>query len=139
MLFRSVVVADLTGLFATIGGTLTDLYSSIENLTGGSVGDQLFGDGAANILVGGAGGDILQGRGGTDTLTGGSGADAFNPANGDDSDVIVDFSRAEGDKVDLIGGITFTGTTGGGNIANLSDGTTITMTAGFVWTGADFI
>ena len=59
-------------------------------------------------LQGLAGGDRLFGRGGADTLTGGAGADLFVwKAAGDsgaglaEADWVTDFSRAEGDRLDL--------------------------------------
>jgi Ca2+-binding RTX toxin-like protein len=81
----------------------------------------MVGDGAshnvADVLVGGAAGnDILYGLDGNDTLTGGGGADFLVGGTGADtfvyaarsttarpiaSDLIFDFSSAEGDKLDL--------------------------------------
>ena len=73
---------------------LGDELVSIENLTGGTGGDTLSGNGRANILEGGAG---------ADALTGGAGADVFvfgEQAN-DATDTIMDFSSNQGDKIDL--------------------------------------
>ncbi|WP_230531559.1 M10 family metallopeptidase [Microvirga roseola] len=52
-----------------------DTRSLIENATGGSGSDRLFGNEAANILKGRGGADRLSGREGQDTLFGGSGRD----------------------------------------------------------------
>ncbi|MGK9236561.1 M10 family metallopeptidase C-terminal domain-containing protein [Inquilinus limosus] len=57
-------------------------------------------------LDGGAGSDELDGGAGADTLTGGAGADLFYYEEVSDSavenaDRITDFSRAEGDRIDL--------------------------------------
>jgi Ca2+-binding RTX toxin-like protein len=49
----------------------------IENVTGGSGADALFGDGLANVLNGGAGDDNIEGGLGNDTLIGGAGARDF--------------------------------------------------------------
>jgi len=109
--------------FEASGDTLT----GIENLTGGSGSDWLRGDGNANTLIGNAGSDTLQGfagldtliggdgndmltgGAGKDTLAGGAGADKFvysaigdSPVGGSSaSDVITDFSHAQGDRIDL--------------------------------------
>ena len=47
--------------------------------------------------------DVLQGGTGDDTLTGGTGADTFIFVEGHGADTITDFSKAEGDKIDLSG------------------------------------
>ena len=62
-----------------------------------------------DTLIGGAGNDVLIGGPGADTLTGGAGADRFTFSVGDLSadpaktDTITDFSRSDGDKIDLTG------------------------------------
>jgi Ca2+-binding RTX toxin-like protein len=54
------------------------------------------------VGIGGAGDDILYGYDGDDTLTGGAGSDVFRFEAGDNgSDIITDFTLADGDKVDL--------------------------------------
>lgn len=74
--------------------TVPDLADGNDVLDGGAGND---------ILVGGSGTDILIGGLDNDTLTGGTGADTFRfgehgVAN---LDTIVDYSFAEGDKLDL--------------------------------------
>lgn len=90
------------------GDAKGDTYSSIENLIGSSFSDRLEGNSAANIIKGGAGNDRISGAGGADKLYGGSGADSFIFKSHTDStmaarDVIYDFSRAGGDKINLSG------------------------------------
>lgn len=72
------VYADLRGLagYVTIGATLvvTDTMNSIENITGGSVGDLLVGNAVANVISGGGGTDEINGFEGDDTLLGGTAA-----------------------------------------------------------------
>jgi Ca2+-binding RTX toxin-like protein len=75
-------------------------------LLGGAGNDKLLGGGGNDILNGGAGKDILVGGRGADTLTGGAGADMFVFSSRHDSsvknpDVIKDFSRNQGDRIDL--------------------------------------
>ena len=60
-----------------------------------------------DTMVGGAGNDSLAGGIGKDTMTGSAGADKFDfnliteSVRGVNSDVILDFVRAQGDKIDL--------------------------------------
>jgi Ca2+-binding RTX toxin-like protein len=67
--------------------------------------------GGNDLLIGGLGDDILYGQGGNDTLIGGKGNDILYGGTGKDTfvwqkgdtgaDVIKDFSRNEGDVIDL--------------------------------------
>lgn len=73
--------------------------------------DGLGGGDGDDVLDGGADNDVLNGGGGKDTLTGGTGGDRFYFGSFGDtlesaldtsrSDVITDFSHAQGDKIDL--------------------------------------
>ncbi|HEX8101996.1 MAG TPA: calcium-binding protein [Solirubrobacteraceae bacterium] len=49
------------------------IQSDVENLAGGTAGDEMIGGASANRLDGGGGDDTLQGLGGADTLIGGTG------------------------------------------------------------------
>ncbi len=81
------------------------LGANLENLT--FIGTGAFtgtGNNAANVIVGGSGKDTLIGGAGADTLTGGTGADVFFLAKGDaNGDLITDFSRGQGDQIQLSG------------------------------------
>lgn len=59
------------------GGSGTDRFISIENITGTAFADNLAGNGNDNILNGAAGADTLAGDDGLDTLIGGAGIDTF--------------------------------------------------------------
>jgi serralysin len=107
---------------ALISYRLTD---NVENLilktasdlngTGNALDNILSGNSGKNTLNGGAGNDTLKGGGGNDTLVGGVGADKLYGGSGADTfqfqsykhsdmlgrDTIYDFSRAQGDKIDL--------------------------------------
>ncbi|WP_290019652.1 VCBS domain-containing protein, partial [Aeromonas bestiarum] len=92
------------------GGSGNDtLYgeSGNDTLYGGSGNDTLFGGIGDDILSGGLGNDILVGGLGNDILKGDAGADTFTWLQGDTAtgsvakDYVVDFSKAEGDKLDL--------------------------------------
>jgi Ca2+-binding RTX toxin-like protein len=92
------VAADLAaGTADSVWGGGRDLLSGIENLLGSVYDDRLLGNAGANRLEGEEGADELVGRGG---------ADRFYYYNQYDStptlpDRIVDFSRSQGDKIDL--------------------------------------
>jgi Ca2+-binding RTX toxin-like protein len=107
------VVVDLAIVGAaqnTVGAGLDTFIDAIENLTGSTGGDQLFGDGAANIIDGGFGNDTINGRGGDDSLIGGSGINVLiGGANNDIYDGTFGFS----DTADFSG-------FGGGATVNLS-------------------
>jgi Ca2+-binding RTX toxin-like protein len=81
------------------GGDATgDTISGFENARGGQGND---------ILTGNAGRNQLQGGLGSDILTGGAGADRFvfrifeESRAGNSRDLITDFSRSQGDRIDL--------------------------------------
>ncbi|MBW8725881.1 MAG: hypothetical protein JF625_12105 [Inquilinus limosus] len=91
------------------GAATGDVFVSIENVHGSMAGDTLYGSADANGLNGFEGADTLVGRLGKDTLTGGSGADRFmytaigDSMVGANADRITDFTRAQGDKINLSG------------------------------------
>lgn len=64
----------------------TDTLTGIENVTGGSGNDYIWGDGAANVLQGGAGDDEIVGYSGNDRIEGGAGDDLLD--GGWDQDII---------------------------------------------------
>lgn len=76
-------------------------------LEGGPGADRLFGGGGPDQLFGGSGDDVLFGGFGADVLTGGQGADVFafrsagEAGKGAQRDRITDFSRGQGDRIDL--------------------------------------
>ncbi len=94
------------------------LIANVENLTltgtaaingtGNKLHNVLTGNSGANTLKGGGGNDSLIGGLGKDNLTGGLGADKFKfnaiaetGITVSTSDIIVDFSHGQGDKIDL--------------------------------------
>jgi serralysin len=93
----------------------------IENATGGSGNDLLFGNEFANVLIGGSGNDEIDGLGGNDHLQGGDGDDTLRSAggtvifDGGAGTDTVDLSRVNGPlNIDLSvagpqGGFTFIG------------------------------
>ncbi len=101
------VSVNLTAGTGTGGEAQGDVLIGVENLSGSQGNDTLIGNAGANVLQGWNGADTLRGGAGKDTLTGGGGADRFVYASAGDSmvganaDRITDFSRAQGDKIDL--------------------------------------
>lgn len=97
----------------------TDTLIDIQNLEGGSGGDQLTGDHQANrldgnsgndTLTGLAGNDTLQGESGNDTLEGGTGNDTLDGGSGSDT-AVFSGARANYSIVTGLDGITITDTT----------------------------
>ena len=79
-----------------------------DTLDGGDGADQLRGGQGDDVLTGGAGNDFLSGDRGNDTITGGTGADIFHGSQDAGIDKVLDFHLAEGDRVMLDPGTTFT-------------------------------
>jgi serralysin len=84
------------------GGTGSDV------LEGNAGSDWLFGEAGRDFLEGSSGNDLLRGGAGTDDLYGGTGADRFVFDDGEfggltrsTADYIEDFSRSQGDRIDL--------------------------------------
>jgi Ca2+-binding RTX toxin-like protein len=106
-----------------------DRLSEIEVVHGSNFADEFEGNAFGNQFFGNGGNDTLDGGEGNDILAGGSGADVFVFRASDfdgrvtdpfDSgfDRITDFSRAQGDRIDLTGH--FEATSFGELIANAS-------------------
>ena len=98
-------VRGTAGAATLVGGAGDD------SITGEAGNDRLHGSAGNDILLGGAGYDALLGGDGADRLVGGSDADVLIGGAGadryvflsaaDGNDRIQDFSRADGDKIDL--------------------------------------
>ncbi len=101
---------------------LFDTFRNVENVTGSADADTITGDSANNALSGAGGNDVINGGAGNDTLNGGTGDDVITGGAGNDiltgganadrfvydahmltaqSDVVTDFSVAQGDVIDL--------------------------------------
>ena len=87
------------------GGAGADRLRGMEGndtLKGADGNDVISGGAGADLLDGGAGEDWLSGGAGADTLTGGLGADRFVIGTLEHGgDTILDFSSAQGDKLDV--------------------------------------
>jgi Ca2+-binding RTX toxin-like protein len=121
------LAANIENLTMAAGATIVhgnDLANIIREYVGGLSTYTLYGEGgndsmlgsdAIDILYGGTGNDSMSAGGGNDVLVGGAGNDWLNGGKGADrfvfspgdsgtggsADMIVDFSRAEGDRIDL--------------------------------------
>ena len=120
------------------GNTGTDLLlgnMGADTLYGGMGSDTLYGGREDDWLFGDLGDDLLFGDLGNDTLAGGGGADLFvfgqrfAEGLGDGHDVITDFNAADGDRIQLRGGLTGTLTANGAGEAVIvfSDGGDLTL------------
>lgn len=104
-----------------------------DDIVYGNLGDDTCDGGAGNDLVrggqgndsisGGPGADWLSGDKGDDTISGGAGADTFHSFGDAGLDRVLDFSRAEGDRVQLDPGTVYT-------VAQVGADTVISMTGG---------
>jgi serralysin len=95
-------------LYGEDGGDI--VYGNLGNDTGdgGTGADLIRGGQGDDLLLGQAGDDWLSGDRGNDTITGGAGADIFHGFQEAGIDRITDFNRAEGDRVQLDPGTTYT-------------------------------
>ena len=91
----------VAGIYATEYSNFSIAYGvTIENATGGSARDLLWGNDSANTLKGMGGDDVIKGFGGDDTLYGGDGRDSFVFVKDGSTDTVADFQTGL-DKIDL--------------------------------------
>lgn len=94
-------------LFGGLGDDTLSGHGGDDQLHGGDGDDWLDGGSDKDTLAGGEGSDVLVGGWGRDTASGGAGADVFLFGEGhtgrveQTADLITDFSRADGDVIDL--------------------------------------
>lgn len=102
-------------LVAHTGSNL--LYGNMgeDTLQGADGADTIRGGQGDDIIFGGGGGDWLSGDRGHDTLTGGAGADVFHTFSGAGQSIVTDFNPAEGDRVQVDPGDSYTVTQQGAN------------------------
>ena len=108
------------------GGTGQNLvYGNLGNDTcdGGGGNDIVRGGQDNDVCLGGAGDDFVSGDKGSDTMTGGTGADSFHTFGDAGLDRVTDFSRAQGDRVQLDPGTVFA-------VSQVGADTVIDMTGG---------
>lgn len=79
--FRGSTQVDIAAMvagIATVNGTSTTQFASIENVTGSPGDDHIVGDGNPNVLAGADGKDVIDGAAGDDVLSGGPGIDTVD-------------------------------------------------------------
>ena len=80
----------------------------LDICSGGEGRDIVRGGQGDDGLLGDDGDDWMSGDRGADTVAGGLGADTFHSFSGAGIDLVTDFSRAQGDRVQLDAGTTYT-------------------------------
>jgi Ca2+-binding RTX toxin-like protein len=107
-----------------------ELFGNLANdkIYGGQGGDVIYGGQGRDTIFGNNGSDTLLGNLGDDQLSGGGGSDLFIFAANGGFDVVSDFSRAEGDRLEL-GGRDYIVTTASDGSAALvvNDGSVIVL------------
>ena len=106
------------------------IYGNLGNDTcdGGVGNDVIRGGQNDDVLLGGAGDDWLSGDKGNDTVTGGTGADSFHSFVGAGIDRVTDFSLAQGDRVLLDKGTSYTVLHAGGDtIVDMGNGDQVVL------------
>ncbi|MBB3938255.1 calcium-binding protein [Aureimonas phyllosphaerae] len=106
------------------------VYGDLGNDTirGGQGDDEVRGGRDNDMVMGDRGNDQVWGDLGNDTLSGGAGADTFRFVANSGNDIIIDFNRAEGDRLEL-GGQTYSASdVNGSAVLTLSGGGTIVLT-----------
>jgi Ca2+-binding RTX toxin-like protein len=93
-----------TGIASGDSSVGTDtITGGVNNVLGSNFNDTITGSSGNDFLNGNGGNDILNGGAGADNLTGGLGADTFVYVDGGGADFITDFTRSQGDRIDLTG------------------------------------
>lgn len=109
---------------------------------GGPGDDTIRGGQGNDVLYGGDGNDWISGDLGDDTIWGGAGADTFHTSAGSGIDRIMDFSQAQGDRIQLDPGQTYTvSQVGADTVVDLGGGTQVilvgvqmsTLTSGWIF------
>ncbi|MBR0554363.1 calcium-binding protein [Ciceribacter sp. L1K23] len=112
------LTGNVENLILTGAGNLSGIGNALDNTLSGNAGRNALSGGAGNdVLSGGGGNDTLRGDAGNDRLLGGSGTDKLYGGAGADRlvfktlsdstvasvgrDMIYDFNRSQGDRIDL--------------------------------------
>ena len=114
---------DQDVLFGDVGDDIVYGNLGEDTCDGGDGADIVRGGQGNDVVLGGAGNDWLSGDRGDDTITGGTGADIFHTFGEAGIDRVADFNSAEGDRVQLDPGTTYTA-------AQVGADTVISMTGG---------
>jgi Ca2+-binding RTX toxin-like protein len=94
-----------------------------DTLAGGAQANVMRGGQGDDVIAGGPGNDFISGDLGNDTESGGGGADIFHGSQSIGVDQVTDFNYAQGDRVELDPGTTFT-------VSQIGANTVVQMTGG---------
>jgi serralysin len=115
-------------LFGDDGSDLCYGNLGEDTIDGGAGDDGVVGGQANDMLNGGAGSDFITGDRGDDTLTGGTGADRFHFSAISANDRVLDFNYAEGDRILIDAGLTYTvSDVGGSAMLSISGGAQVVL------------
>jgi phospholipase/lecithinase/hemolysin len=95
-------------LFGDDGGDIVYGNLGADTCEGGAGDDVVRGGQQDDVLSGGDGADFPAGDRDADTITGGAGADIFHTHGEAGIDRVLDFNAAEGDRVNLLAGTSWT-------------------------------
>lgn len=119
----------------TVNGNIGD-----DVVHGGDGADRVYGGQGNDRLFGEDGNDTLSGDLGDDTLSGGLGADLFQFRAGSGVDLITDFSAAQGDRIALSKGASYSLHNGsGGMVLDFGAGDQVTLAGVAAGTAPDWI
>jgi serralysin len=100
-----------------------------DELHGGAGNDTIYGGQGNDNIFGDNGNNFISGDLGNDTITGGPGANTFYVSSSSTGqDIITDFSYAQGDRVELAAGVSYTASQSGSDtIIDFGGGNHITL------------
>ncbi len=129
------VIVNLQTGHGDFGDAAGDLFDEVENVTGSSANDLIFGDGNANFIQGNDGDDIIFGGAGADILVGGNGNDWLDGSSTRPSEIDVLYGGAGNDvyivnSIDTAIDIVFEG---GAFPGGSGDNDTISSLGAFFW------
>lgn len=114
---------DQDRLYGEDGGDVVLGNLGRDILDGGAGNDVVRGGQGDDVVYGGSGDDFVSGDRGDDIIFGGLGADRFHVFDGSGMDLAMDFNRADGDRVEVLPGATWTVAEVGGDVVVTVDGT----------------
>lgn len=95
---------------------------------GGAGNDVVRGGQGDDVISGDAGNDWMSGDRGSDTISGGGGADTFNVFGDAGVDRITDFNAADGDRIQIERGVSYTASQSGADtVLDIAGGARVTL------------
>ena len=119
---------DADAVYGNLADDMLFGNQSDDTLYGGQGNDTLSGGQGNDVVRGNLGDDVLWGNLGDDTLAGGAGADTFVMQTGGGADVVADIIWAEGDRIGLHRGMTWSVAEGaGGAVVSFGNSDQVTL------------